>query len=372
VLGAPQAVNRLPLVFILTDGQLDVGQNSPYSGWPSSDAAGNAAAQKLITDPSTGILHELRDIGAGIWPVGFGQADKGELSLFAGGGAQNDCPAGSGATPEAAIVPPSVTGSAENREVEDFLRETIDVGAQPGEVHYEFRPTAAEALTVVMIRTALGVTDITEARQVMSTWADALRTADVQDSLRWRQRLGYDYGWLLTTEDQRVSILQRLLIAMRNGWIDVLSGKDEWPTEIAIRASADSGSGAARLEVPLRPWDEASPWGDLLHSYEESILAGDELNRQEMYRRLMGVLPVRNSDDGRATEAAPLYKAFLKVQEEELAKLESLLAAVPPLDPDQRLQVAGLRDYWKLTVPAALHKKIAGYAGLRNTLAALD
>lgn len=258
-----------------------------------------------------------------------------------------------------------------NREVEDFLRETIDVGAQPGEVHYEFRPTAAEALTVVMIRTALGVTDIPEARQVMSLWADALRRADVQDSLRWRQRIGYDYGWLLTTEDQRVSILQRLLIAMRNGWVDVLSGKDEWPTEIAIRASADSGSGAARLEVPLRPWDEASPWGDLLHSYEESILAGDELNRQEMYRRLMGVLPIRNPDDGKATEPAPTYKAFLKVAEAELAKLENLLETVP-LDPDQRLQVVGLRDYWKHTLPDALQKKIAGYPGLRNTLAALD
>ncbi len=278
------------------------------------------------------------------------------------------------AAPADAARPGSPSGGprlSHNREVEDFLKETIDVGAQPGEVHYEFRPTAAEALTVVMIRTALGVTDIPEARQVMSLWADAVRRADVQDSLRWRQRLGYDYGWLLTTEDQRVSILQRLLIAMRNGWVDVLSGKDEWPTEIAIRASADSGGGTARIEVPLRPWDDASPWADLLHAYEESILAGDELNRQEMYRRLMGVLPARNPDDGKAVEPAPIYKAFLKVGEGELAKIENLLAAVP-LDPDQRLQVAGLRDYWKRTLPGALHKKIVGYPGLRNTLAALD
>jgi len=121
VLGTRQAVNRLPLVFILTDGQLDVGPNSPYSGWPSSDAAGNAAAQKLITDPSTGILRQLRGIGAEVWPVGFGQADTGELSLFARGGAQNDCPAGSGATPKAAIVPPSVTGSAETEDIQSKL-----------------------------------------------------------------------------------------------------------------------------------------------------------------------------------------------------------------------------------------------------------
>ena len=113
--------NRLPLVFILTDGHLDVGQNSPYSGWLSSSAAGNAAAQKLITAPSTGILHQLRRIGAEIWPVGFGQANTGELSLFARGGAQNDCPAGSGATPKAAIVAPTVTGSAETEAIQSKL-----------------------------------------------------------------------------------------------------------------------------------------------------------------------------------------------------------------------------------------------------------
>jgi hypothetical protein len=121
VLGAPQAVSRLPLVFILTDGQLDVGPDSPYSGWPSSAAAGNAAAQKLITDPSAGILHQLRGIGAEIWPVGFGQADQRELGLFARGGAQNDCPPGSGATPVAAIVPPRVTGSAETEDIQSKL-----------------------------------------------------------------------------------------------------------------------------------------------------------------------------------------------------------------------------------------------------------
>jgi len=127
VLGAPQSVTRLPLVFILTDGQLDVGPDSPYSGYGSSDTAGNIAAQELITNPSTGFLHQLRGIGAEIWPVGFGQADTTQLSVFARGGAQNGCPAGSGATPEAAIVPPSVTGPAE---VEDIQSKLVDTFAE--------------------------------------------------------------------------------------------------------------------------------------------------------------------------------------------------------------------------------------------------
>jgi hypothetical protein len=120
VLGSPQP-GSLSLVFILTDGQLDVGQDSPYSGWGSSDAAGYTAAQQLIVNPTTGILHKLQGVGAEIWPVGFGQADTSELSLFARGGAQNGCPAGSGASPEAAIVPPTVTGSAETEAIQSKL-----------------------------------------------------------------------------------------------------------------------------------------------------------------------------------------------------------------------------------------------------------
>jgi hypothetical protein len=116
-----QPISRLPLVFILTDGQLDVGPNSPYSGWGSSGAAGNAVAQQLIINTSTGILHKLRSIGAEIWPVGFGQADKTELTLFAQGGAQNSCPPGSGANPRAAIIPPTVTGSAETEAIQSRL-----------------------------------------------------------------------------------------------------------------------------------------------------------------------------------------------------------------------------------------------------------
>ena len=225
-------------------------------------------------------------------------------------------------------------------------------------------------LTVVLMRTALGVTDVPEAREVMSLWADALREGDINDALRWRQRLGYDYAWLLTTESQRVNILQRLLIAMRNGQVKVLSGEDKWPRQIAIQASPVPDSSAARLELPLHPWDEASPWADLLHAYEESILAGDELNRQAMYNRLMLAKPAIDPETGKPADPSDLYQTFLKVADEEVQKLEALSAR--QLDTDQRLRVDGLLDFWTKTVPAAREKKIQGYLGMRNTLKALD
>lgn len=121
VLGAAPP-GSLPLVFILTDGKLDVGPDSSYApkglSPAQSDTVGNAKAQADITNPATGILGQLKKAGAEIWPVGFGSADKGELSLFAHGGAQSACPAGSGSVPSVAIVPPGVTGTTETEAIQ--------------------------------------------------------------------------------------------------------------------------------------------------------------------------------------------------------------------------------------------------------------
>jgi len=260
---------------------------------------------------------------------------------------------------------------ARDGEVEAYLQRTIDIGAQAGQVIYDFRATSAETLTVVLTRTALGIMDIPEARQVMALWAEALRRRAVKDNLRWRQRLGYDFTWLLTTEEQRVSILQRLLIAMRNGQVDVLEGiSNEKPTEIAIRASAIPGSSAARLELPLRAWSGTSPWADMLHAYEESVFAGDELNRQELYAAIMEVLPLLDAATGRPAGPSDVYKAFLRVQQDEIATLGAMLSG-GKLDPDHRLQVEGLHGFWSQTVPGALAKRIEGFHDLANTLDAL-
>jgi hypothetical protein len=260
---------------------------------------------------------------------------------------------------------------AKNGDTEKHLRETIDIGAQGSEVLYDFRATAAETLTVVLTRTALGIMDIPEARQVMSLWAEALRRGAAKDFLRWRQRLGYDFTWLLTTEEQRVSILQRLLIAMRNGQIDVMDGGTlERPNEITIRASAIPGSSAARLELPLQSWSGTSPWGDLLHAYEESVFAGDELNRQELYAAIMEVMPLKDPMTGNPAGSSVLYKTFLRVQQDEVMNLGSMLTS-GTLAADHQLQVEGLLSFWSQTVPAALAMRIEGWNDMANTLDAL-
>jgi hypothetical protein len=229
----------------------------------------------------------------------------------------------------------------------------IFTGAAPG--------VQGEASTAFLVRPGGGI----------GVTLDALRRRAVKDNLRWRQRLGYDFTWLLTTEEQRVSILQRLLIAMRNDQVDVLKGiSNEQPTEIAIRASAIPRSSAARLELPLRPWSGTSPWADLLHAYEESVFAGDELNRQKLYAAIMEVLPLLDEATGRPAGPSDVYKAFLRVHQDEVAALEALLNS-GKLDPDHRLRVEGLLGFWSQTVPAALTKRIEGFDDLANTLEAL-
>ena len=105
-----------PIVFILTDGKLDVSAPNPYA---ATAAAGTADAQNGLT---TSILPGLKQLGAQVWPVGFGLADRQELALFASSGAQANpqCPDRT-STPGVAIVPPGVTGAQEAQDIQQKL-----------------------------------------------------------------------------------------------------------------------------------------------------------------------------------------------------------------------------------------------------------
>ena len=96
---------RVPLVFMLTDGTLDLG---------NTRATANARQQLPVT------LRGLAQQGIEIWPVGFGAADVGALAAIAAGGAQTiqSCPQGTGGAPRVTSVPPTVTGQKETEEIQ--------------------------------------------------------------------------------------------------------------------------------------------------------------------------------------------------------------------------------------------------------------
>ncbi|MDT3443542.1 MULTISPECIES: vWA domain-containing protein [unclassified Pseudofrankia] len=92
------SIQRANVVFMLTDGQLDVPNSPQYGATP---AERNDAARRELT----GELADARADGAQIWPLGFGdKINKDALDTLAAGGAQETCNNLPDAKPRATIV----------------------------------------------------------------------------------------------------------------------------------------------------------------------------------------------------------------------------------------------------------------------------
>jgi hypothetical protein len=100
-LDTPDAANQPKLVYLLTDGMLDVSNSPAYGNTPDNR---NAAARQQLP----GLLADLGHAGVQVWPLGFGHVDHAQLDSLAAGAAQGGC----GATtpkPSATVI----TGSAD-------------------------------------------------------------------------------------------------------------------------------------------------------------------------------------------------------------------------------------------------------------------
>lgn len=78
---------RAKMIFMLTDGKLDVRRDPAYGPNPT-------ARQQEGEAQLTQVLATAKTDGVSIWPLGFNQADQGELNQLAAGGAQANplCP----------------------------------------------------------------------------------------------------------------------------------------------------------------------------------------------------------------------------------------------------------------------------------------
>lgn len=108
--GADSAVPKV--VFLLTDGKLDVS-DSPEYGTDAASRQANGA--KRLTEE----LARARRESVQIWPLGFGsQIDKAALTAMAEGGYRNGCADLPGATPRMRVVDSSA-------EIDKALQETF-------------------------------------------------------------------------------------------------------------------------------------------------------------------------------------------------------------------------------------------------------
>ncbi|MFI1715841.1 tubulin-like doman-containing protein [Streptomyces litmocidini] len=289
-------------------------------------AAGDETAEAKV-DPRW--LDQFRARLAGLLPVGFIPDGSGPLKIL--------------------IVHPA---SESDGRAADFLSQELNL---PARVFPECRAVDTDSITVVFFRSGMNLTDISEVRSVLSLWSEARDSGGEEDFLHWRQRLGYQDDWLVSTEPDRQRILHRLLCAMWNGHIAV-----EGPvgSPHLVRISLQDGE-SATMSLRLEGFDSSlSSWAGLLRAYERSALLDEGQIIEQFCERLMRALP-----KGLAQVPAPPSRLFTHFVENvapcQLRLIDEIAADYGPADSEW---LAPLRHFWEVTYPGALDMRFPSAA----------
>jgi hypothetical protein len=288
------------------------------------DLLAEAALQTTANGAQGDYVAEFRGKLAGLVPANFSPQGQGPLKILI-----------------------SYPADAKNHGIEVYLQESINLPVGP-RITYEARHTHTESISVVLFRTSMGVTEVREVREVLRLWASALSRPQPTDKLRWRQRTGYDFGYLATREENRVEILHRLLCAMWNGRVTT-EGPSHSPDRIKVELE-----GGVTMNLQLTPFAPASSWGSLLRSYELWTLDDSEIHRL-FCAELMRELP--NGIGARVSKPDDLYLLLCEMQESEVSCFEKLLATLPD---GSRPRAEQMHSFWAKTFPAALAMRFTG------------
>ncbi|GIE94626.1 tubulin-like doman-containing protein [Paractinoplanes rishiriensis] len=232
----------------------------------------------------------------------------------------------------------------ENRDIERFLRQEvalpIDMQGEP-----EFRAVPGESMVVVLMRSAMGVTEVPEVRRVIKLWSEAQRSPHPHDYLTWRRRLKPEAGYRLMSREDRQFVLHHLLCAAWEGRIKV-TGNINSPETIELRIGA---GGATMMRLRLSALGTLSSWASVLQAYEQWILNDDDRSRRDLAANLMSQ-SLENADQS-PQPPKPEFVAIADIAVKEAHKLsEAEQNRVLSRDP----QLAVIREFWLQTMPAAL------------------
>jgi hypothetical protein len=283
-------------------------------------AAAAGRGSSMIADDD---LAQFREKLAGLVPGGFAPSGTGRLRILF-----------------------SYPAAAKDAELEKFLQQEV-VLPRAADTIVEFRPIAAETIAVVLFRSSMGLTEVPEVREVLKHWSDALRNEQQQDFLRWRQRIGYDFGYLATTPEHRERILHHLLCAVWNGQVTV-DDADDAGSPRAISVSVGGAEISMRLE--LRPFGRLSSWASVLAAYEDWVLTDDEQIRRDLCARLISAAP--KGVDRTPVRPSPLFDALMKVPVREQVEIEAALLERAGSSSKARLHA--IQEFWSVTFPGAL------------------
>ncbi|MEO5878371.1 MAG: tubulin-like doman-containing protein [Streptosporangiaceae bacterium] len=315
---------------------------------------------RLAERGQTPLLPQLQDLLSEASGHGSGQFPDDELEDFrsklAGLVPANFTPQGSG--PMKVLV--SYPSGSPNPAVVAYLTDAINLPSGPG-IEYQFTHTTAESVAVVLFRSSMGVTDVREVRDVLRTWASAMDDPHPQDYLRWRQRTGYEFGYLATHEEHRVQILHRILCAMWNDKVTV-DGDPASPISMTVQLN-----GGVSMTLELEPLEHSSSWGSLVRAYELWTFADNAKIRQEFCAQLMREVP-----DGVSRQPKPpgdLYLLVRDLAEGQIARIDRMVEELHASSKSRALQ---LRSFWAATLPAALDREFTEVQAVRANLRALE
>jgi hypothetical protein len=297
-----------------------------------AQASGQAPAEL-----SEGELEEFRSKLAGLVPANFTPQGSGKLKVLV-----------------------SYPAGASSQMIAGYLREAINLPVGR-DIIYDFTHTTAESIAVVLFRSSMGITDVREVRDVLRSWADAIDRPQPQDYLKWRQRLGYEFGYLATHEEHRVQILHRLLCAMWNDKVTV-DGDVMSPISVTVQLA-----GGVSMTLELTPLEHASSWGSLLRAYELWTFADNAGIRRDFCAELMREVPA--GVDGRPKPPGELYLVLRELQEGQIRRIDEML---DDLHSSSRSRAQQLRGFWANTLPAALDREFTEVAAVRANLHALE
>jgi hypothetical protein len=266
-------------------------------------------------------VNGFRDKLAGLLPANFAPQGSGQMKVLV-----------------------TYPADAESDVVKDYLKAAVALPAGL-RVAEDFRHTQTESISVVLFRTAMGITEVDEVRDVLRLWSGALGNPRPTDLLRWRQRTGYDFGYLATREHHRVEILHRILSALWNGRATVVG-----PTASPERINVEIDGGVT-MTLPLTPLNRASSWGSLLRAYELWALDDNDVHRA-FCARLMEEVP--NGLLGRPEVPDDLYQLVRYLATEQIELLDDM---IKKQSAKQQSRAAQMRGFWADTLPAALDQE---------------
>ncbi|MFF0780399.1 tubulin-like doman-containing protein [Streptomyces sp. NPDC003720] len=252
-------------------------------------------------------------------------------------------------------------------EVQEYLGKTLRLPSD-AKNHVEYRAVESDSITVVLFRSEMSLTQVPEARKVLRQWARAKESEQAQDVLRWRQRLGHRDSWMVSSEDDRRTILHRLLCCMWNGQVDVVDGDPASPERVRLRLFPEAGPNVPGVRLRLGDFPGGvSSWAELLRSYERWTVLDDERTVEDYCRELMGARPLGLARAG--SEPHPLFVDLV----EKIAPRQLELLADRRQRGGERVEgwVRPLWEFWAETLPAALDKEFGDQRAVQPTLRTL-